>query len=68
MPNGNKLIVIPDEGRIIEVSSSGQLVYEFNNFYSEKYNGHVENAQFVEKDYFSTLPKCMSEDGSIDQI
>jgi len=58
MPNGNVLIVIPDEGRIIEVSASGHPVYEFNNVYSDAYNGHVENAQFVGKDYFSTVPTC----------
>ena len=58
LPNGNVLIVVPQEGRIIEVSETGEVVFEFNNVVSEEFNGHVENGAWVPDDFFETLPNC----------
>jgi hypothetical protein len=59
LPNGNLLVVVPGEGRIVEVSARGQNVMEFNNLSrSAGYNGHVENAQWVPLDYFRYIPSC----------
>jgi hypothetical protein len=59
LPNGNVLIVVPDEGRFLVASSNGQKIMEYNNI-SETvdYNGHVENGLWVPLDYFEKLPDC----------
>ena len=60
LPNGNVLIVVPGEGRILEVTADGELVMEFNNLSvsSTNYNEHVENGSWVPRDYFQTFPTC----------
>jgi len=60
LPNGNVLIAVPGEGRIIEVTSDGSYVLEFNNLApgSPGYNEHVEHAVWVPADYFEELPSC----------
>jgi hypothetical protein len=54
------LIAVPNEGRIIEVSSDGRLVMEFNNLSraGPDYNEHVENAFWFAPDYFAAVPNC----------
>jgi len=60
LPNGNVLIVVPGEGRILEVTDDGGQVMEFNNLssYSLDYNEHVQNGMWVPSDYFQTVPQC----------
>ena len=61
LPNGNVLIVVPGEGRILEVTGDGANVMEFNNLssISLNYNEHVENGLWVPPDYFQTVPRCL---------
>ena len=60
LPNDNVIIVVPEEGRILEVTSEGDKVMEFNNISSASsdYNEHVFNVMWVESDYFQTVPQC----------
>jgi len=60
LPSGNVLIVIPEEGRVVSVTSSGDLVLEFNNVspFGVEYNEDVENALWVGREYFTTVPSC----------
>ena len=60
LPNGNVLIVVPEEGRILVVSSTGQMIMEFNNLSerSVKNNVHVENGLWMPLDYFDKFPEC----------
>jgi hypothetical protein len=59
LPNGNVLIVVPDEGRILVVSSTGQKIMEYNNISATvDYNAHVENGLWVQLDYFDKIPEC----------
>ena len=60
LPNGNVLIVVPGEGRVLEVTSDGKNVMEFNNISpsSRDYNNHVQNGVWVPVDYFESTPGC----------
>jgi len=60
LPDGNVLVVVPDEGRIFETTADGRYVMEFNNVSAQGagYNDHVENAVWLPDDYFGTAPAC----------
>jgi len=60
LPNGNVLITVPAEGRIIETTPDGNKVLEFNNLARGMVdqNAHVENGQWLPLDYFSVDPTC----------
>lgn len=59
LPNENILIVVPNEGRILVLSPTGEKVMEYNNISKKKgYNGHVENGLWLPKDYFNKFPSC----------
>ena len=58
LPNGNWLIVSPMEGRLIEVTTTGEHVREFNNYIDENYNSVVTHAELLPPDYFETMPHC----------
>lgn len=60
LPNGNVLIVVPGEGRIISVSRHGDYVMEFNNLSADApdQNEHVQNGMWVPLSYFSAVPAC----------
>jgi len=58
LPNGSRSITVPGEGRSIELSPSGKLIFEFNNIYNDKLNAHVQNSSWIPKDYFSSIPSC----------
>jgi len=62
LPNGNVLLVIPNEGRVLEVTPEGNLVMEFNNLTPKfsQYNEHVSNGMWAPPDYFDKLPECPS--------
>ena len=59
-PNGNVLITVPGEGRVLLVSASGDPIMEFNNVSSQSaaLNEHVENGVWLPPGYFSSLPEC----------
>jgi hypothetical protein len=63
LPNGNVLIAVPSEGRILEVSARGDLVMEFNNVSPAhlNYNEHIENAVWVPLDYYEAMPHCAGQ-------
>jgi hypothetical protein len=50
--------VSPDEGRVIEVTSGGDKVLEFNNVLSEHYNAIITNGVWLPLDYFKSVPHC----------
>jgi arylsulfotransferase ASST len=60
LPNGNVLITVPGEGRVLLVSERGDLIMEFNNVSSQSagQNEHVENAAWFPPGYFGSTPKC----------
>lgn len=60
LPNGNILVTVPGEGRIIEVTDKGMKVLEFNNVATEfvNHNYQVENGIWLPEDYFKQLPRC----------
>ncbi len=60
LPNHNVLIVVPGEGRVLEVTEDGRKVMEFNNISvrSPSYNEHVDNGVWVPPDYFQAMPDC----------
>ena len=59
LPNGALLIVIPEEGRVIEVAQNGEVLREINNL-SERAGFHedVANAYWLPADHFDQLPLC----------
>jgi hypothetical protein len=58
LPNGNVLIVVSGEGRVIVVTKDGNKVMEFNNIVEDldRVNGHVCNGMWVPVDFFETNP------------
>jgi hypothetical protein len=60
LPNGNVLITVPAEGRVLLVSARGDLIMEFNNVSSKspQLNEHVENSAWLPPDYFTHAPAC----------
>ena len=61
LPNGNMLVVSPGEGRVVEVTSRGDKVLEFNNVISDSHNAHVQNGDWLPKDFYSKVPHCADE-------
>lgn len=58
LSNGTLLIVVPDEGRMLELNKSEEVVLEYNNVWSDRANGNVQNGLFVSKDFFDEFPDC----------
>jgi len=60
LPNGNVLIVVPEEGRVLEVTAQGDKVMEFNNLAtgSPENNVHIANGHWLPADYFEKTPSC----------
>jgi len=61
-PNGNVLITVPGEGRVLLVSPHGEPIMEFNNVSSQapEFNEHVENSAWFPPGYFTKPPECAS--------
>lgn len=61
LPNDGMLITEFDAGRVIEVNSSREIVWEYVNEYDEDFVGEIVNADVYPADYFvADLPKCPS--------
>ncbi len=58
LPNGAHLLVVPDEGRAVELSASGKKLFEYINIAGDNAAGAVLNAQWVPPDYFETESDC----------
>jgi hypothetical protein len=58
LPNGTWQIVIPAEGRVVEVDEEGNLVWEFNNVMTERRNAYILNGVWLPEDFFPSLPSC----------
>ncbi|MEO1316555.1 MAG: arylsulfotransferase family protein [Pseudomonadota bacterium] len=63
LPNGNVLVVVPHEGRMIEYNGAGEVVAIFNNVDGEEgpRTFHMSNARWVPADYFVDAPSCFAE-------
>ena len=57
-PNGHTLIVSSGEGRVIEVDEEGEIHFEYFNIVNEKSLGHVQNALWLDHDFFQSIPAC----------
>ena len=59
LPNGNALIVVSDEGRVLELAPDGALVWEYRNAIGGGYRGLVTEAQRLPAEmdiaFFKTL-------------
>lgn len=60
LSNGNILIIVPDEGRMLVTSSTGKKVAEFNNIIDNQdhMTGRVVNGMWLPPDYFQNVPTC----------
>jgi hypothetical protein len=58
LPNGNYLITVPLEGRVIELNSAGEMVFEYNNIVKDGLNGRTLNAFWVPEDFYAAPPSC----------
>ncbi|MEM9435428.1 MAG: arylsulfotransferase family protein [Pseudomonadota bacterium] len=58
LPNGSHLVISPAQGRVLEYTANGELVFEFNNVAAGGLNGRVLNAQWMPTDFFGTVPRC----------
>ena len=63
LPNGNRLITIPDQGQALEVSPEGKIVVEFNNVVNgaKQLNDDLVNAKWLPEGYFSSQPSCTGD-------
>ncbi len=60
LPNGNTLITSPIQGRVIEINSQGETVFEFVNVYDENDALIITEAVWVPMNYFDFDPKGKS--------
>ncbi len=58
LPNGNVLFLSAGEGRVVEASSDGNVLFEYLNVVSDKLLGHLQNAIWLPEGYFDELPEC----------
>jgi len=60
LPNGNRLITIPEQGQAIEVAPDGTVVMEFNNVVPDMphLNDNMVNAKWMSASFFETKPSC----------
>ncbi len=60
LPNGNMLLVIPEQGQVLEVTPEGEVAVELNNVTGpgSPFNDDVGNAAWFPEDYFDPLPNC----------
>lgn len=60
LPNGNRLITIPEQGQALEVAPDGSVVMEFNNVVpgNDNLNDDLVNARWLPEGFFETEPRC----------
>ncbi len=63
LPGGGLLITSPQQGRVLEVDSEGNVLFEFLNIYGKDAQGAVNympvsDARLLPEDFFVELPKC----------
>lgn len=60
LPNGNRLVTIPEQGQAIEITPEGKVAVEFNNIVNEtsEFNEDLVNAKWMPEGYFDTIPSC----------
>lgn len=58
LPNGNWQLVIPAEGRVLEVDTDGRILWEFDNVMTDELNAYVINGVWLPETYFETIPSC----------
>ncbi|EET47220.1 arylsulfotransferase family protein [Thalassobium sp. R2A62] len=60
LPNGNRLVTIPEQGQAIEVTPDGKVAVEFNNITSEAsdFNEDLANAKWLQDGFFDVQPEC----------
>lgn len=63
LPNGNALITEYDAGRVFEVTTEGELVWEFINRYDDDEVAHVSDAIRYPEGYFSGNWTCPADHG-----
>ena len=61
IPNGTVQITVPEEGRVIEATWEGEIIFEFNNLVDEDLNAYVINSTWLPHDFFSIFPSCSDE-------
>ena len=61
LPNGNWLILSTMEGRVFEVTETGETVREYSNIINDTYNAVVPHIEFLPLNYFDEMPKCVSQ-------
>ncbi len=52
LENGNLLVTVSEEGRVLEVSSKGELLWEFNLIFDDDRNGIINKAMILTESYF----------------
>ncbi|TFH85659.1 hypothetical protein EQG41_16420 [Billgrantia azerbaijanica] len=59
LPNGNLLITEAEGGRVLEVSPTGELVWEKHMIWDDDHNLIITEARFVPQDFFTDgVPRC----------
>ena len=60
LPNGNRLVTVPEQGQALEITPEGAVALAFNNIAAEGsiYNEDLVNAKWYPADYFETFPSC----------
>jgi hypothetical protein len=58
LPNGNWMISVPKQGRVLEISATGAPVREYNNIIDANYNSFLTHAELLPTDFFTELPHC----------
>ena len=56
LDNGTLQIVVPYEGRVLEVDSEGGILLEINNPFNDSNNAFVSDAIWLPPDFFETPP------------
>jgi hypothetical protein len=53
LPDGRLLIAETEKGRVFMVNARGELIFEYNNTFDDKYNGVVSTARYIPAGFFA---------------
>lgn len=63
LPNDGMIITEFDAGRVLEVNASGDIIWEYVNYYDEDHVGEIRNADVFPRSYFTNgVPSMASCD------